>query len=369
MTYNTIIAIVLIVVTLIAYLISWLKGKEENSVSTTLFSTGVLLIASGIPAISDAAVDAIFQLLSLQTPENEGGYCFRAIIGLVLIVLGIILKYKLKEHIYILNMYGIAAQKDIDEPNALKDLKFAEHKTKEQIVDFVQFFDGGAHMKTKMNESICKHVENNAIKFNSKVANSKKVFFTGMAPIPYTVYAGTYLGGTNISSYLEYNSQNGGHYYKLTKATKKEKKAGWEHINSTFPTNIDFNSTEVVLAISISHTIRISDLSQFSADVVKLSLNNPKDNVVKYSQQLDEYTNSIYEHIETKIKEKYPNLKTIHIVASIPSCISLALGKQLGLRTNRLGEVVVHHYLSSNNLCYPFGVYVNGNNKGKLLIN
>lgn len=139
MTSNVVIAIVLIVIAAAAYFINLFSGKEEDSVSNTLILTGISLIASGIPAISDAVVDCIFQLLSLQSPENEDGYLFRAIIGLALVVLGLALKVNLKKRIYVLNMYGIAAQKDIDEPKALADLKLAEHKVKEQIIVLFSF--------------------------------------------------------------------------------------------------------------------------------------------------------------------------------------------------------------------------------------
>lgn len=115
MTYNVIIAIVLIAIAAVVYFINLFRGKEEDSVSNTLTFTGIGLIASGIPTISDAAIDAIFQLLKFQSPENEGGYLLRVIVGFILIVLGLILKFNLKKRVYVLNMYGIAAQKNIDD--------------------------------------------------------------------------------------------------------------------------------------------------------------------------------------------------------------------------------------------------------------
>ena len=110
MTYNIAIAIVLIAIAAVVYFINLFRGKEEDSVSNTLAFTGIGLIASGIPTISDAAIDAIFQLLKFQTPENEGGYLLRVIVGFILIALGLILKFNLKKRVYVLNMYGMAAQ-------------------------------------------------------------------------------------------------------------------------------------------------------------------------------------------------------------------------------------------------------------------
>ena len=361
MTSNVVIAIVLIVIATAAYFINLLRGKEEDSVSYTLLSTGVSLIVSGIPAISDTVVDAIFQLLSLQTPANEGGYSFRAILGFVLIVLGVALKVNLKKRIYVLNMYGIAAQKDIDEPKALADLKLAEHKVNEQIVDFAQLFDRGTAIKKETNRAICEQIENAATKFCARATEQEKTYFTGMAPIPYTIYAGTFLETAKIGQYFEYDVRDG-KYYSLT----SRKNGDWESLNVTFPQNPDASVCEIVLAISISNKVRDADLSQFSTDIVHLALNTPKDNIITDIKQLEEYKSEIDDVIQNKLTAKYPNLKTIHIAASIPSCVSVELGKIIGMRTNRMVDIVVHHYISSNSPCYVFGLHVNGSKKGNL---
>lgn len=366
MTPNFIIAIILVIIAVVAYFINLFRGKEEDSVSNTLISTGIMLIASGIPTISDAVIDFIFQLLSLQSPENEGGYIFRVIVGFILISLGITLKCSLKKHVYVLNMYGISAQKDIDEPKALGDLKISENKVKEQIVDFVQLFDGGTTINQRTNKAICKQIENAATKFSAKATDQKKTYFTGMAPIPYTVYAGTFLESAKIEQYFEYNAHNGGHYYTLKKASKKEINEGWDTLNITFPQLPNTNVREIVLAVSITHKVRDTDLSQFSTDIVHMTLNTPKDNVIYYLQQLKDYKNTIDDVIQNQLVNVYPNLKVIHIAASIPSCMSLELGKIIGMRANRMVDIVVHHYIGSNIPCYTFGLYVNGANKGKL---
>ena len=50
-------------------------------------------------------------------------------------------------------------------------------------------------------------------------------WFTGMAPIPYTVYAGTFLEAAKIEQYFEYNAHDG-KYYSL-----KSRKKGANIIN------------------------------------------------------------------------------------------------------------------------------------------
>lgn len=366
MTLNVFIAVSLMVIVAIAYFVDRVKGEKEESVSNTLIFSGTTLIVatSGIETF-DTVTDLIFQLLSLKPSENEGGYLFWVIVGFLLIVLGILLKLNLKERVYVLNMYGIAVQNDIDTPKALKELKLSEHKVKEQIVDFVQFFNNSAEINKKTNQYICKQIESAAEKFIARTKEKKVTYFTGMAPIPYTVYAGTFLNEGKITHYFEYNG-NDGHYYALQKATKKAIKKGWDKFSITIPKNKDINASEVVLAISVSHKITNTDLSQFSIDIINLTLSNPKDNVVIYLQQLQEYKNMIYDVVQNQLPDEYPNLNTIHIVASIPSCLSLELGKIIGLKTNRIVDVVVHHYIRSNTPCYTFGLYVNGKNKGEL---
>jgi hypothetical protein len=357
--------IIIISLFFIIYILSSFVSKEEKSISKTLFASGITLIMSGIPEVVDQFLKIIASLLNVNLSDDvEGNYQFRVIIGFILIGLSIFSKFVLKERIYVLNMYGIAAQKDIDEIKALEDLKLAEYKVKEQVIDFVQFFDGTT-INSKSNKAICAHIENSAKKFCAKVTEQNKCCFTGMAPIPYTVFAGTFVESAKINRYFEYNNRDGGNYYEIKKGNKKQHNSSPE-LKLLFPSAPNSDLTEVVLAISISHKVRNEDLSQFSTDIVHLDLDNPQDNVIKYSQQLNDYKNIIYNCIETDLINKYPNLKTIHIAASIPSCMSLEIGKSIGMRTNRVQEVVVHHYISSHTPPYVFGLYVNGSKKGQL---
>lgn len=365
MTINEIIPIILIGVSFVICVFSYFFGKDNgHSISNTLFLSGITLIMSGIPEKLSTFLEIIASLLGIKLSAAEGNYTFRVIIGFILIILGIFLNLTLKEKIYVLNMYGIAVQKDIDEINALKDLKLAEYKIKEQIIDFIHFFNGNI-MQSESNQAICKHIENVTKKFCAKVTEQKKCCFTGMAPIPYTVFAGTFLEDAKINRYFEYSNQDGGHYYELKRAKRKQLKS-LPKLNLHFPNTPNQSLTEVVLAISISHKVRDEDLSQFSTDVVHLDLDILKDNIIQYSQQLNDYTNKIYTCIETDLMDKYPKLKIVHIAASIPSCISLEIGKSIGIRTNRVQEIVIHHYINSNNPPYSFGLYVNGSKKGQL---
>ena len=78
------------------------------------------------------------------------------------------------------------------------------------------------------------------------------------------------------------------------------------------------------------------------------------------------YKNMIYRYLDSALKERYKNLKKIHLAASIPSCLSLEIGKSIGAGSNRVPPIVVYHYVSSEDSKYTFGIFVSGENKGKL---
>ena len=158
MTENGIIIIVLIVLTFLCYVLTLLFGKEEKSISNALITAGITLVVSCIPEFPEMMLAFTASKEGTSIPDSEGEYWLRSIIGLIVIVLGIVLNIKLKERIYILNMYGIAAQKDIDEVKVIKELHLSEYKIKEQIIDFTSFFDGSS-MKRYANSEICKHIE------------------------------------------------------------------------------------------------------------------------------------------------------------------------------------------------------------------
>ena len=192
-----VITIALIAVALICYIVSSCLHKEENTISYILIAAGVTLILSGVPTFEELLLGIVANLLNFKLVAAEGEYWVRIIAGLALIVLGIALVFKIKKRIYVLNMYGIAAKKNIDDPKSAKDLKLAEYKIKEQVVNFTPFFEGNA-MTQKMNNSICEQINEETKRFSAKASEQKESCFTGMAPIPYTVYAGTLLEEAKI---------------------------------------------------------------------------------------------------------------------------------------------------------------------------
>ena len=247
----------------------------------------------------------------------------------------------------------------------MKNLKLSQYKIKEQVIDFVDVFNAQEKMDKTRNDIICNSIKKSATKFSDINAENRSACFTGMAPIPYTVLAGTYLGDAHINRYFEYYSKNDT-YYELKKHCLIKK---WDELKLSLPKKMKTDSKEIILAISITHAISNNDLSQFSLDVVHLYLDEPSDNAITYKAQLDDYKDTIFKYIENELMEEYPQLETIHIVASIPSCVSLEIGKCFAFRTNRLCDVIVYHYESSASPKYTFGLYVLGDKKGALIIN
>ncbi|KKM11525.1 hypothetical protein SY88_07400 [Clostridiales bacterium PH28_bin88] len=128
------------------------------------------------------------------------------------------------------------------------------------------------------------------------------------------------------------------------------------------------DSSEVVIAVSITQTVQDSDLTQFNYPIIRLGINNPKDNIITSIMQLRDYVDKTNELI-IKLKSIYPSLKRIHLVSAVPSCYAFDLGCKLGHLDNRFPEIVVHHYVSTATPKYKYGIVVTGENKGNLVIN
>jgi hypothetical protein len=180
-----------------------------------------------------------------------------------------------------------------------------------------------------------------------------KSCFTGMAPIPYTILAGTYLAAGEVRRYFEYRRADS-KYYELAKKSKKK----YDTLNVIFPNHMDESAAEVVVALSITRRVQQSDLIQFSGkDIIEIHLPHPEDNVVTSVTQLDEYAGFVMDKIED-LKQSYPALQKVHFVASIPSCVSVELGKRFALNAHRLPQIISYHFVSSETPKYPFGIVV-----------
>ena len=220
----------------------------------------------------------------------------------------------------------------------------------------------------KINESdnskICEMIQRKCTSFVDNVSNYSNAFFTGMSPIPYEVYAGTFLNGSNVNEYLEFDSKDTKKFYKIERTSATQKKLISPNPFLINETENIIGRTELNLSIEVTSKISSEDLDQFqSFSTLKIGLQQNKDNLIREIEQLNSLKNRISFLMEEYGKK---GINRIHITAAIPSCLAVEIGKEIAQLGNRLPEVVVYHYVRTSEKKYPFGLIVNGSHKGEL---
>ena len=121
------------------------------------------------------------------------------------------------------------------------------------------------------------------------------------------------------------------------------------------------------MAVSLTRRITDSQLNQFidRANVIKIEVDNPNDNIIKYKQQLDDYVNFIMDKFE-QLTRDYPNTTKIHFVYSGQSCLAFEIGKRC-VDSTRIPQVISYQFENQNQIKYPWGMVINGSHKGDLV--
>jgi hypothetical protein len=259
-------------------------------------------------------------------------------------------------------MLGMHYQVYVNQSNC--DSRLSKLVFEEEKIDFIDFFDKTGKIKESENSKICEMIQRKCASFVNYASNSSNAYFTGMSPIPYEVYAGTFLNGSNVNEYLEYDSKISNKFYKLKKTSSIIKK-----FISPNPLSVDVTKnitgcSELNFVIEVTSIISSEDLSQFhSFSNLKIGVRQNKDNLIREFDQLNDLKNRI-----SSMMEKYGKngINRIHITAAIPSCLAVEIGKEIAQLGNRLPEVVIYHYVRSSEKKYPFGLIVNGSHKGEL---
>ena len=360
---NSIIFLIIILIAgglLIGFIVSkYVRRNLETKISTKMISSGLMLILGAFPRIQIQIIGLVSDFREIL----ETNYTMIAC-GIVLIFAGLYYEFNIREKIYILNMLGIPVQREISDEKNIHALKLADYKVKEYVIDMFGIYDN--EMDEKRNKIIVQKIK----KCTETFCNRSKEFragFTGMAPIPYTIYAGLYLANGDVRRYFEYKRQES-KYYELRK--KKKRRDRISDIEILKKENPDKQTKEIVLALSVTRNIQNSDLIQFEQmDTIHIYTKETKDNLITSLEQLDKYAVFINQEIEA-LKQIYPNLNVVHLVAAIPSCLSLELGKLFALNSHRLPRVISYHYVSTGNVKYPFGIVVSDGEeryRGKLI--
>lgn len=351
------------VIFLITGFINLRKRKKEEGFADILSAIGVMLISNSSPANIDKI---ILLIASLKGCDNVDEFSisfnyYYFFIGLVLVLISEFLKQYSKKRIYVLNINGYVYKRL---ENYFKSLKMNNFEFKEREIDFVKIYKKmfAPTLNKEVFECIKEDIQEKITAFKNESKEVKRGY-TGIAPIPFIMYAGTFLQREVIDEYYEFDKKETETYYKLT----KNKKADTPKIKLyTDITSLNKLNSEMVLAISLTQKISDEDLSQFSnLDKVRIGIDSPKDNTIKSKEQLNEYKNFIIETIENISKEN-SNLKRIHLIYSGQSCLPLEIGKS-SIDDTRLVEIISYQYERQNDIKYPWGIIINGSNKGELI--
>lgn len=366
MSYSSPILIFLILIVFVGGIVAFFKirnSKKEEGFSTILFTAGMSLIMSASSGTLDKILVGIGIITKYENTSTLGGsfnFCYFGV-GVALIIVSICINLYSKKKLYILNINGYMPRR-IEE--FFKDLKMTNFEFKERELDFIKIYKKMFAVKLDDESFNCikEEIEQKIESFKNETKEIKRGY-TGIAPIPFIIYAGTFLERTKIDNYYEFDKIETQTYYKLTEKSKTnypELKLNTD-INS-----LNISRTEIVIAISLTQRITEADLCQFSnLDIINMRIDSPKDNVIKSKKQLQKYNNFIFDTIE-ELGKKLPNLQTIHLIYSGQSCLPLEIGKR-SVDNTRIPKIISYQYERQQNNKYPWGIVINGQEKGKLI--
>ncbi len=348
------------------------NSKKEEALSTTVIMIGIELIASSFGSFSDKIVH-IISLFKQNVPgsdileivKNSGSATnyVQLASGFLLIFLGFVLAKKQHHKKYILNL---RSHYDHSIEQFAEDLGLSRFDFKEKIIDFQRVFNKG--MNEERARDIIEEIEYQIKEYSGMSKEAEKAY-TGIASIPFTIIASSYLGRTKFDEYYEYNKFNK-KYYKLKEdfsifglSIRKQKYQELKVLTNI--DKIDKRANEVVVTVSITSEIKEHQYQQFDCPVVHLSIDNPQDNAITSKQQLYSYCKAVSDTI-ARISSEFANVKRIHLLYSGQSCLAFDLGTIIE-DNRRNKEIVSYQYVTNLNPCYPWGIVINGENKGTLV--
>ena len=148
--YIILVAAIIIVVCIVVLVVKkcFIKSNAETDISTTMITSGISLMVAAFPGTKELLLSFVAEMADKDiTYETDPAMI---ICGMILIAFGILYKINIRDRIYILNMFGIPVQKEISDDSNIKDLKLADFKVKEILIDFVDVFN--VNMTQKTNE-------------------------------------------------------------------------------------------------------------------------------------------------------------------------------------------------------------------------
>ncbi|CAG7610991.1 hypothetical protein PAESOLCIP111_01317 [Paenibacillus solanacearum] len=343
-----IMAVVLIVG--IIYMVSHFKNHQrEEGIADSIIMFGAEIIATSFGTLDDK----IFAFLSHKDVDTNYA---QLISGFILIGIGLFLMFHSKNKMYILNLNGMFHDRRID--NHHKEVGLSPFQFKEKEVDFVRLYK--KTMTAEVASEIVEEIKHKVEVFKQE-SKDKKRGYTGIASIPFVLLAGKYFERSIMNEYFEYDKFQQV-YYRLTSQSR--------FLNLTLAQNDSITrlqSTqceEIAIAISITASISDEQLAQFTCPHVHLSVSNPDDNLIKHNEQLRSYVKTAHDVLKDA-HGKLSNLKKIHLIISSQSCFAFELGQLI--EDTRMPMVISYQYYAQSVPKYPWGIIINGDQKGNFV--
>ncbi len=367
MDIKTIIIIILsiiVAISLVVIIKQRKNNKKQESYATMVFGVGVSIVLTASSDWLDKVLIGIGVITKYKNPNELGGTFNWAffVLGSALIIISILIFLYSKKKFYVLNINGYTSRRLEDEVSKLKS---DNSDFREREIDFINIYKRVFSKKfdKASYECIKAEIDEKVIAFKNETKFIKRGY-TGIAPIPFIMYAGTLLNRVDINEYYEFDKKDTHKYYLLS----KNKNVKYPELKiKTDLTQLDVNKSEVLVAISVTQKIEDNVLGQFipNCNLVRIEVDNPEDNTIKNQHQLMKYVAVVISVIE-EIKKTIPNLK-VNLVYSGQSCLALELGKAF-FDDTRMPTVIIYHYDFQQQVNkYPWGIIINGSDKGKLI--
>ena len=355
-------AVLIIVGSLLYTIINFLKKKKEEGFASIFITAGLQLTVTSFGSFYENLKEFMVLFKSQNVEESLKVHqtfsqvnWSQLVIGIVLILLGFYFFQYLKHRIYILNINGYLPPLSIEDH--FSNLKLNKFEFKEREIDIIH--ERNYEMNEEKAKDILELIERKVKLFISESTGCTRGY-TGIAPIPFVAMAGTWLKKTRIDKYFEFDKKNSETYYSLSKSRKYP-----ELKKVTQYTQLNLDAEEVVITISTTTPITNPQLKQFNnCEIVKLTVDDPKDNTIKSQKQLKEYINKTIEVIE-ELPRIFPKLRKIHMVCSTQSCFVLEIGKNI--EDFRNVPIIIYHFNAQKEIKYPWGIVINGSEKGKFI--
>ena len=343
--------IIAIVIIGIFKLIEFFFANDDKDISDKLIEGGIALVVATIPSFSDKLIQFLYDFLNVEKSVviDELSPWWLVGLGLLLLSVGIILKIiDASAKCVILNMPGtIHHTKDDGMLKALNtnncdEIEISTTNCQAEMQKISQ---------TKV-KAVLGDMQLQMDRFN-RMSNYKRCF-TGMAPIPFVILAGTKHKGSDITYYLEFNKAIQ-QYVKLNKEKKYPKLIK--------PEIVSVNAKEIVVSVSTTAVINDTNTNQFKMPVFNLSLKETKDNAIHSKKQLNEYVNDTVTFI-SEICKKNSGITKVNLLLATQACFAYALGKAFVLMQNRVPQIVSYHYVAPS---YTTGIVINGRESGQVV--